>query len=311
MTSICQLLVLVVLIIFESISSSLQFVSIRGGNSIQSLPINMAKSFNTYTYNEQTMNLEKVENDLSDETGWCNPTSFTELYLPKDLPIPKCVPSLGIAVIQGVPRYIMPSIILSLETPERIWRNRGLNSLPRAHSWIDLFSPYINLDRLSLASFSKVTGDVRFLEDQDGAGSWIDLSMTSSSSSSKSSKSSNPLMRPAIEQIKIAKTLRNFKQILKERNNEFSILNDGYNYVDIPLVTNTEWSLSSSQRVKQYLSDFEDPMRLLEIENPEELNSEPIGELDFKLEIVAPGRTSKYLPVAYKSLYEEGNIILS
>ena len=203
----------------------------------------------------------------------------------------------------------MPSITLSLQTPDKIWRNRGLNSLPRACCWIDLFSPYINLDRLSLSSFSKVTGDVRFLEDQDGASSWIDLSMTSFSSS-KSSKSSNPLMRPETEQIKIATTLRNFKQLLKEGNNELNILNEGYNFVDIPLIS-TDWSLTSSQRIKQYLSDFEDPTRLLEIENPEELDSEPVGELDCKLETVAPGRTSKYLPEVYRSLYEEGNIILT
>jgi len=309
-------LLIIVLITIKSISSSStssskQFISIRGDNGIQALPFNMAKSFNTFTFNENTLSLEKVENDLSDEKGWCNPTSFNELYLPKDLPIPQAVPSLGIAVIQGIPRYIMPSIILSLETPERIWRNRGLNSLPRANSWIDLFSPYINLDRLSLSSFSKVTGDVRFLEDQDGSSSWIDLSSSSSSSSSKGSKLSSPLMRPETEQIKVAKTLRNFKEILKEGNNELKILNEGYNFVDIPLST-VEWNLSSSQRIKQYLSDFEDPKRLLEIENPDELYSEElIGELDIKIEIVAPGRTSKYLPEVYKALYEEGNIILN
>ena len=94
----------VIMIINSSISSSLQFISIRGGNNVQSLPIHMAKSFNVFTFNEESRNLERVENDLSDTTGWCNPTSFTDLYLPKDLPIPKAVPSLGIAVIQGVPR---------------------------------------------------------------------------------------------------------------------------------------------------------------------------------------------------------------
>ena len=73
------LLVLVVLVgsISLSSSSSLQFVSIRGGNNIQSLPVNMVmKSFNTFTFNEQTRSLEQVENNLSNKGKWCNLSSF-------------------------------------------------------------------------------------------------------------------------------------------------------------------------------------------------------------------------------------------
>ena len=299
------MMVLVILLLVSLSLSSLSLISIRGGNSLQSLPLNMAKSFTTYTFDDITYNVDRVEGTAisSDTEGWVNPTSFTELYCPKDLPLPKATPSIGVCVVQGIPRYIMPSIILSLETPERIWRNRGLCSLPRAHAWIDLFSPYINLDSLVLSSFSKVTGDVRFLEDQDGAGSWQDLRSMGSSALS--------FVRPEQEQLKIAKTFRDFKDLLKEGIPELRVLNEGYSFVDLPIKGASDWTLSSSLRIKQYLSDFDDPKRLLELENPDDLASEPIGELDIKVETVAAGRTSKYLPECYRSLYEEGNIIYS
>jgi len=303
MLSLLLLLLLELLLVSLSLSS-ISLISIRGGNSVQSLPISMARSFNCYTFNDMTRELDRVEgtSDSDSNEGWVNPTSFTELYCPKDLPLPKVTPSIGVCVVQGIPRYIMPSIVLSLETPDRVWRNRGLSSLPRAHAWIDLFSPYINLDSLVLSSFSKVTRDVRFLEDQDGSGSWQDLASIGSSALS--------FVRPEIESLPIAATFRSFKDLLKEGIPELRVLNEGYSFVDIPIKGGPEWTLSSSLRVKQYLSDFDDPKRLLEIENPDDLNSEPIGELDVKIEVVAAGRTSKYLPAVYESLYEEGNIII-
>lgn len=32
--------------------------------------------------------------------------------------------------------YIMPSVVLTLTTPSKEWRNRGLSSIPRAKAWI-------------------------------------------------------------------------------------------------------------------------------------------------------------------------------
>jgi len=295
------MIVIIFLLMMISISLS-SLISIRGGNSVQSLPFNMAKSFATYTFYQQNTYLEKVES-IEDDNGWVNPVSFSELYCPKDLPLPTTKPALGICLVQGVPRYIMPSLVLSLETPAKTWRNRGLNSLPRAHSWIDVFSPYVNIDSLSLSSYCKVTNDVRFLEDQDGASSWSDLA----------SQSSQPLsfVRPETEQIKIGNTFRSFKELLKEGIPQLQILNEGYCFVDIPIPGASDWSIGPSIRIKQYLSDFDDPKRLLEIENPEDLNSEPIGMLDIKIEKVAAGGSSKYLPEVYQDLYEEGNIIYS
>lgn len=293
-----MLFIIIILMIILSLSLS-STISIRGGNTVQLLPITMAKSFSTYTFNMNTCTLQKVESN-DDGTGWVNPMSFDSLYFPKDLPPPKTTPAIGVCVVQGVPRYIMPSIILELETPDRIWRNRGLNSLPRASSWIDLFSPYVNIDSLSLSSFSKITSDVRFLEDQDGASSWQELGTKAMS-----------FLKPETEAIRIGNTFKEFKELLKIGRPELQILNEGYSFVDIPIQGAIDYNLKSSLALKQFLTDFDDPRRLLEIENPEDLNSEAIGLLDIKIEVVAAGKTSKYLPEVYRSLYEDDNILYS
>jgi len=143
-------------------------IKIRGGISVQQLPLTLVKSWKTFTFNpfaaSSQFSLAKVE-DEGDE-GWTNPTSFDDLFLPEDLPLPKAVAAVGCCVNAGVVRYIMPSLILSLETPDKIWRNRGLCSLPRSRVWLDLFSQFTPpTNRLSVSVFGKGMDDVRFLED--------------------------------------------------------------------------------------------------------------------------------------------------
>merc|ERR1712146_91619 len=82
--------------------------------------------------------------------------------------------------------------------------------------------------------------------------------------------------------------------------------------------------------MRMYLSDFEDPKRLLQFDNlaagqldnargvfqvgngeTNVLDSEPCGELVITPVKVAPGRDSEFLPECYKSLFEEGNILIT
>ena len=58
----------------------------------------------------------------------------------------------------------------------QVWRNRGLNSLPRAAAWIDLFAAYTpRLSSLRLSCFGQSSENLRFLEDQDGSAAWTSL----------------------------------------------------------------------------------------------------------------------------------------
>lgn len=294
-------------------------IKIRGGPTVQHLPISLVRSWRTFTFDpfaysplhslsEVERNVENEGNEDGNErfgsSGWINPTSFSDLYLPSDLPIPKATASLGCVVSSGVVRYLMPSVILSLETPDRIWRNRGLCSLPRARVWLDLFSPFMPpVSRLTLSCYGKVMNDLRFLEDQDGATAW------------------QSLLNPSV--LSIDDALKTFKSELlnqqdrpeSERSRIWTDLLDGsYHFVDIPLIHQGKCAdlvNFSRNHLRSFISDFDDPRRLLEIigDDEEIINNEPVGVLDVKVTEVAPGSQSKFLPEVYTSLYEEGNII--
>jgi hypothetical protein len=248
--------------------------------------------------------LQEVEGPQMEGAGWCNPTSFDTLFLPADLPLPMARMALGVVMANGSPRYLMPSMVLTLETPGQVWRNRGLNSLPRASAWIDMFAPFaLSVDALKLASFGKFADEVRFLEDQDGSSAWLPLD----------SGPARTMLRPSDSSLyDIAPTYDRFQQmILKSSSSVFEEIKSDYHFVDIPLLNVPPIRLPTSRRIRQFLTDFDEPRRLLEVEDPKGLDSEPLGEAQINVLAVAAGGESKFLPAVYKELYEEGNIIVS
>ena len=285
--------------IFISVSSNkLKSISIRGHPKPQQLPFQSTIDWNIYTYENKCLTL--VENDLTE--GWVNPTSYDTLYLPSDLPLPKICPALGIVVANGVPRYIMPSIITYLQTAANLWRNRGVNSLPRSHAWIDLFAVFTpKLSQLRYSLYEKNNPDVRFLEDQDGITAWQSLL--------SDSLNSNTLFIPKLNEeeysIGIEDIYNNFKDDLLTNPKLDVLKSDGYHFIDIPLIS-IEKSLNFQNgiKLKAYLTDFTEPKRLLEFEAVESLELEPCGELDLSLMRVAAGRSSKYLPEVSYSLVD-------
>jgi len=285
-------------------------VSIRGNQKNQAIPFSLTYNWAVYTVDFSTKSLlQQVEipgSSYDDTTGiqetWVNPTSYTNLFLPSDLPLPDASLCLGVALSNGSPRYIFPSLSLSLETPSRLWRNRGINSLPRSKVWLDVFSPYCpSLSSLKLSSYSKLANDVRFLEDQDGNAAWQNSIINSNFKPS--------MLRPDDEDltIDINDAFTEFKKMLAIPS-YYSKLSQSFCFVDI-VIPNTKPIKLSTTQMKLFLTDFESPKRLLEIQN-EDLENEALGMLDVKVDIVGAGRDSKYMPVAYQELYGEGNIIM-
>lgn len=270
------------------------FVNIRGGDTgLQRLPKTFTNSWRIWTYDIHKNVLTPVENGQETQDGWTNPTSYDSLYLPADLPSPRISPALGVVVVHGSPRYIMPSVILSLETPDRKWRNRGLCSLPRAHAWIDLFGPFVaNLDLFRLSYFGQYTQNVRFLEDQDGTTAWGPLLQPTPTNAMKSEISANAF--------EVAGLFADFKDCLKAIDSLEPLRTEGYNIVDIPLFDETVndqlQRLLPVLRMQGILTDFEEPERLLALEDPSEMDFEPCGEISCKIERVAAGGKSKFLP---------------
>lgn len=74
-----SLVFLLVTLLWKSNST---YISIRGGVKPELLPMAYTKGWEVWTY-ENNM-LTPVENDA--EEGWVNPSSFTTLFLPSDLP---------------------------------------------------------------------------------------------------------------------------------------------------------------------------------------------------------------------------------
>eukprot|EP01038_Epipyxis_sp_PR26KG_P014243 gene14243-19111_t len=286
------------------------FVSIRGHEISQKIPFTLTTSWPVWTF-EQDKVLSKVESPLEGE-GWVNPSSYDSLYFPSDLPMPLTRPALGVVLANGVPRYIMPSLVMTLETPDKVWRNRGLCTLPRACSWIDQFSPYsIPLDRLRLSCFGRNSNNLKFLEDQDGNGAWNSLL--------EPTKSQFIGKNIASTSLKIDVDFNRFKNALNQYHDYYESLGllEGYHFVDIPITTwETLASGSSSSfitlpqlQLKMYLSDLYDTKSLLEVEDPSYLDNETCGEMIINMKQVSAGGKSKYLPQVYESLFEAGSIM--
>jgi hypothetical protein len=287
------------------VSSRSSMITIRGGPSLQRLPFSYMQTAPIYSFVDGQF--EAVEG-AGDEGGWVAPTSFSELYLPADLPLPKCVPALGVCLANGVPRYIMPSVITTLSTPDRTWRNRGVNSVPRASHWIDVFSPLVQVPKLSLSVFGQSVDDVRFLEDIDGAAAWDSVLLAPGSSRpSRSLLAPMPPMSlpvaPALEKLRAALLE------LPQQNAAFaSRLFDGYAFIDVPVGGGAEVSLPK-MRMRAFLTDIDGPQRLLQLE-PADLDTEPLGELVVSMLRVSPGCESEFLPEAYMGLFEEGAVLI-
>jgi len=285
-------------------------VSIRGNQRNQAIPWSMTHNWAVYTVDfgaKALLQQVEIPGSSYDETtgiqeGWVNPTSYTNLFLPADLPLPDASLCLGVALSNGSPRYIFPSLSLSLETPSRLWRNRGINSLPRSRIWLDVFSPYCpSLSSLKLSAYSKVTSDVRFLEDQDGNAAWQNSIVNGNFKPS--------LLRPEDEDltIDINDAFVEFKKLLAIPS-YYSKLSQSFCFVDI-VIPNVRPLKLSTRQMKLFLTDFDSPKRLLEMQG-EDLENEPLGMLDVKVDIVGAGKDSKYMPIVYQELYDEGNIII-
>lgn len=291
--SICTLLLFLVEFIDISISlQAAQLIKIRGsGKPCEYLPLGAPKSWRIWTLSNEE-GLTEVETEGFDGLTWVNPTSFSELFLPSDLNSPGMIPALGVGVTNGVLRYVMPSTILTLSTPAREWRNRGICSLPRAHAWIDLFSSFSPkyLRNLQLNLYGKVMADVRFLEDQDGSSAWEEVAYINGDA--------------------IYAAYESFSTLFNDPDNSNPLYDDlrqGFHFVDIPLQTN---SLRLPRfAFKGILSDFSDPKGIIGMEDDTSLDSEPCAELTVESKMVGAGGASKFLPEVYRDLFEEGNLI--
>eukprot|EP00981_Chlorochromonas_danica_P009225 scaffold2573_cov202-Ochromonas_danica.AAC.2 len=279
---------------------------------------------------EKGESLFSVPIDSHETEDWVYPTSYDSLYLPADLPSLSYQPALGIAIANGLPRYLMPSIILTAQTTKgskRIWRNRGMNSLPRAHVWIDVFSenaPMLTSLQYYLLGTSPHCSTISAAVDKERK--WRSLLVDSSVPAKQSA---------VIERLPIQSYFQAFQAFFTTEN--AASLHEGYHFVDIPLINTPQLFPPSGSVPKQIvgmLTDISEPQRLLsEEENlrsdsedsvkensrsgdrqvtsrgtgqglgDEWLDGEPLGVLQIETVEAAAGGQSPYLPKIYHDLF--------
>lgn len=75
------------------------------------------------------------DEETGGDIGFLTPISIDQLYQPIDLKRPEMKVALGIHVRSGQIRHVMPSLDISYGNG--LHRNRGLCSVPLAHTWVD------------------------------------------------------------------------------------------------------------------------------------------------------------------------------
>mmetsp|Transcript_19677 Transcript_19677/g.48369 ORF Transcript_19677/g.48369 Transcript_19677/m.48369 type:complete len:314 (-) Transcript_19677:16-957(-) len=109
-----------------------QFIQLTNpinANVKQSLPVSFIQDWPTWVLDE-----EGGLSRIPDSDGFVQPTSVDEIWHPVDLKRPVVKLAMGLHVREGTIRHVMPAIDLSYEGGAH--RNRGMCSVPRAHSWI-------------------------------------------------------------------------------------------------------------------------------------------------------------------------------
>ena len=135
----------------------------------QSIPLGYALSWPVWMATDDGNTVTRINDATTTATGssgWVNPITFEQLWLPVDLPPPTARSALGLVVKDGQPRYLFPTIETTVSTissrddgndggggTRTLWYNRGLNSLPIAKTWLP-FNEYVpSIESMRLSSY--------------------------------------------------------------------------------------------------------------------------------------------------------------
>jgi hypothetical protein len=152
-----------------------QFVELTNGESLSDrLPASFIRNWPTWVL-EENGNLVRIP-DEEDNGGFVSPSSIDELWQPIDLKRPQMKLALGFHVRSGVIRHVMPAVDVSYDGSHR---NRGMCSVPRAHTWMDFSTLFSNdFEDFQMMLSSRKQGE----EDED---KWEKLTCSTESSLGK------------------------------------------------------------------------------------------------------------------------------
>jgi hypothetical protein len=85
------------------------------GRQQQSLPTSMVSNFERWIQSGDLLMPIFNSDSMGEEDGWVDPVSFSELWLPSDLPLPMMRPALVALAKDGVVRHLMPGMDISVQ----------------------------------------------------------------------------------------------------------------------------------------------------------------------------------------------------
>ena len=246
------------------------------------------------------------DSDAVPGTTWSMPTTFEELWLPEDLPVPQARPAIGLVLRDGQPRYIFPTLDTFIDADGTTWRNRGMNSVPIAKSWLHFGESPAEALRVSAYVLLPDDGAQR---EGEGADDAAESTADASNGGSNGEWVQCLEHQPVLEALDVAfAALDNLPDPLRRTS-----LGDGFTYLVAPLpqcVSLSPSALVPGARVRVFLSDMDNwPVNVARDQGAEPRSADEDmwawarGELDLKMRRVPSGRESQYMPAVYNGLY--------
>jgi len=135
------------------------------------------------------------------DNGFVIPTSIDNLWQPIDLIRPTMKVALGVHIRNGSIRHVFPAVDISYDNDQDGYhhRNRGLCSVPRAHTWVDIafLNSIGDYNRYELRVSSKKNDNDNDNDNEGDDNKWQQL-LSSSSYSSNSEVISKAIERVVI-----------------------------------------------------------------------------------------------------------------
>jgi len=226
--------------------------------------------------------------DSAPETTWVPPATF------EDLPVPRALPAVGMVLRNGEPRYVFPTLDTYLNLDGVVWRNRGLNSVPLAKTWLDYGQTLPEALQLS-AYFRPLSA-----EPEDAA---------------EESEAQLITWQPCLDHRSVEaaidaalSALNDLPAVLRKTS-----LGEGFCYLISPLPGSEslpESALAAGNRLRVFLSDMESWPTNVARDLGEDVSSPgedrwawQRGELDLTVWQVPSGKDSPYMPKPYEPLY--------
>ena len=258
-------------------------------DSVSSWPIWVVKQGGKLPVTRVPVPREDFMDDILN--SWCPPAAFEQLWLPQDLPTPQAHAAIGLVLRNGEPRYIFPTIDTVIEVDGELWRNRGLNSVPLASTWLHFGE--LPVDSLRLSAYLLPAAD----DDDDDE---------SSGGRQRAWRQILP-NRPVAAAIDAA---FDALDALPAKLKTSSSLGDGFCYLISPLLScsddeeEEDNELSHAVPAEALVPGARLRVFLSEEGADEDASAWQRGELDLTGWALPPGKQSPYMQKHYKPLYE-------